>query len=195
MYSYRVCSADDALIFGEWFKDGAYNLVNILQWLGEASDLSINFGKRKLYGVGVLDNQIVEMTLVFRYSPDSFSFTYFGLPVGTRMDSVKAWNEGPECYIKFTAMCEKKIILESLWWMWWFKVTNTALWRRIIQSIYGEEGGLQLNHGQTLSVFFRLGLLTGGGPWCCNPFWAWRCSNLVALSRVVPRAYCGWFWL
>ncbi|GJT38200.1 hypothetical protein Tco_0938065 [Tanacetum coccineum] len=44
---------DDTIIFGEWSRENACNLINVLKCFEEAARLKINFKKSKVYGVGV----------------------------------------------------------------------------------------------------------------------------------------------
>nr|GEY07254.1 protein kinase-like domain, beta-lactamase/transpeptidase-like protein [Tanacetum cinerariifolium] len=84
--------ADDTIIFGEWGRENARNLMNILKCYEEVSGLKINLRKSKLYGVGVERVEVERMARYMRYSTGDIPFTYLGLPIGVNMGRVVAWN-------------------------------------------------------------------------------------------------------
>ncbi|GJY74189.1 reverse transcriptase domain, reverse transcriptase zinc-binding domain protein [Tanacetum coccineum] len=67
--------ANDALIFGCWFRLNAKYLILTLKFFEEALGLKVNIAKSRLFGVGVPISDVE----VF-----ASAFVYLGLPVGKR---------------------------------------------------------------------------------------------------------------
>ncbi|GJV52938.1 putative RNA-directed DNA polymerase, partial [Tanacetum coccineum] len=84
--------ADDTIIFGEWSRENACNLMNILKCFEEVAGLKINLTKSKIYGVGVEGGELDRMACYMRCSVSTFPFTYLGLPIGVNMRRTSAWN-------------------------------------------------------------------------------------------------------
>ncbi|GKB63320.1 reverse transcriptase domain, reverse transcriptase zinc-binding domain protein [Tanacetum coccineum] len=83
---------DDTIFIGEWNKENARSLMCILKCFEEVSGLRINFNKSKLYGIGVNDVEVIEMSRWMRCGIGEFPFTYLGLPTGENMRRIGAWN-------------------------------------------------------------------------------------------------------
>ncbi|GKA56638.1 putative RNA-directed DNA polymerase [Tanacetum coccineum] len=84
--------ADDTIFFGEWNKENAKALMCILKCFEEVSELRVNYNKSKLYGIGVNDEELVDMARWMGCGIGEFTFTYLGLPIGENMGRINAWN-------------------------------------------------------------------------------------------------------
>lgn len=85
--------ADDTLLIGEWSISNAVNLVRILSCFQDMSGLKINISKSKVYGVGVDIMEVEYLARVIKCSFYKLPFIYLGLPVGSKMHKVEAWNK------------------------------------------------------------------------------------------------------
>ncbi|GJS11827.1 putative RNA-directed DNA polymerase [Tanacetum coccineum] len=83
---------DDTIIFGEWSRENACNLINVLKCFEEVAGLKINFKKSKVYGVGVEAVEVDRMARFMCCGVGEFPFMYLGLPIGVNMRRVLAWN-------------------------------------------------------------------------------------------------------
>nr|GFA75896.1 putative RNA-directed DNA polymerase, eukaryota, reverse transcriptase zinc-binding domain protein [Tanacetum cinerariifolium] len=83
---------DDTIIFREWSRKNASNLMNILKCLEKVSWLKINLRKTKVYGVGVDSMELDRMATFMRCGVRELPFTYLGLTIGVNMRRVSAWN-------------------------------------------------------------------------------------------------------
>ncbi|XP_071695305.1 uncharacterized mitochondrial protein AtMg01250-like [Rutidosis leptorrhynchoides] len=81
--------ADDTLFLGEWSKKNERNIMKLLMFFEKLSGLKVNFTKSSLFGVGVPNHRICEMTDSMGCDTGSFPFTYLGLPLGCNMNKVK----------------------------------------------------------------------------------------------------------
>ncbi|GJY68782.1 hypothetical protein Tco_0471764 [Tanacetum coccineum] len=84
--------ADDTIFIGEWNKENAMSLMCIPKCFEEVFGLRINFNKSKLYGIGVNDVEVIEMSRWMRCGIREFPFTYLGLPIEENMRRIGAWN-------------------------------------------------------------------------------------------------------
>ncbi|GKB28200.1 putative RNA-directed DNA polymerase [Tanacetum coccineum] len=85
--------ADDALFFGEWSRFNAKNLTHILKCFELGSGLKVKFLKSKLFGIGILSNEVEARASSLGFAHDVLLFLYLGLPVGKRMGLCDGWNE------------------------------------------------------------------------------------------------------
>ncbi|KAJ0575244.1 putative RNA-directed DNA polymerase [Helianthus annuus] len=83
--------ADDVLFVGEWSESNFYNLARLLRCFHLSSGLKVNFVKSKVFGVGVRNEDILNMASILGCERGSLPFTYLGLPVGSNMGLVKNW--------------------------------------------------------------------------------------------------------
>ncbi|GJW93869.1 hypothetical protein Tco_0173541 [Tanacetum coccineum] len=83
---------DDTIFFGEWNKANAKSLMCILKCFEEVSGLRVNYNKSKIYGIGVNEDDILDMARWMGCDVGEFSFAYLGLPIGENMRRVNAWN-------------------------------------------------------------------------------------------------------
>ncbi|GKC78488.1 kinase-like domain, beta-lactamase/transpeptidase-like protein [Tanacetum coccineum] len=84
--------ADDTIFIGEWNKENTISLMCILECFEEVSGLRINFNKSKLYGIGVNDDEVIEMSRWMKCGIREFPFTCLGLPIMENMRRIGAWN-------------------------------------------------------------------------------------------------------
>ncbi|GJW78983.1 putative RNA-directed DNA polymerase [Tanacetum coccineum] len=84
---------DDALFFGKWSRSNARNLILILKCFEEASGLTVNLLKSRLFGIGVDSDEVKAVASSLNCSHDSVPFTYLGLLVGKRMYFCDGWIE------------------------------------------------------------------------------------------------------
>ncbi|GJY76706.1 kinase-like domain, beta-lactamase/transpeptidase-like protein [Tanacetum coccineum] len=83
---------DDIVIFGEWNRVNAKNLMCILKCFEEVVELKINLNKSKLYDVGVEKVELEGMARFVGCGVGEFPFTYLGLPIGLNIRRASAWN-------------------------------------------------------------------------------------------------------
>ncbi|GJX20869.1 putative RNA-directed DNA polymerase [Tanacetum coccineum] len=83
--------ADDALLFGEWSRLNASNLINILKCFEMGSGLKVNLDKSRIFGVGVPDNDVSSVASSLGCAHGILPFIYLGLPVGRRMRFSEGW--------------------------------------------------------------------------------------------------------
>ncbi|GJS87391.1 reverse transcriptase domain, reverse transcriptase zinc-binding domain protein [Tanacetum coccineum] len=84
--------ADDTILFGEWSRENASSLMNILKCFEEFSRLKINLRKIKVYGVGVDSMELDRMATFMKCGFGELPFTYLGLPIGVNMRRMSAWD-------------------------------------------------------------------------------------------------------
>nr|GEW49672.1 transposon TX1 uncharacterized [Tanacetum cinerariifolium] len=70
----------------EWNKENAKALMCILKCFEKVSGLKVNYNKSKLYGIGVNDEELVDMARWMGCGIGEFLFTYLGLPIGIDRD-------------------------------------------------------------------------------------------------------------
>ncbi|XP_071704165.1 uncharacterized protein [Rutidosis leptorrhynchoides] len=83
--------ADDTIFFGNWNRNNALNLINILKCFELSSGLKANFHKSFIYGVGVPFEDVENMAFRMGCKAGKLPFMYLGLPIGTKMSNVTAW--------------------------------------------------------------------------------------------------------
>ncbi|KAJ9553900.1 hypothetical protein OSB04_017945 [Centaurea solstitialis] len=83
--------ADDAIFFGKWSVRNLRNLIKILDCFHAISGLRINMRKSKIFGVGVLEEEVQEWATGAGCDGGSFPLMYLGLPVGASMHRKNAW--------------------------------------------------------------------------------------------------------
>ena len=77
--------ADDAVFFGKWNVTNLKNLLKILECFQKLSGLKINVGKSKMYGLGILEEEVARWASSVGCGYGKFPFEYLGLPVGVSM--------------------------------------------------------------------------------------------------------------
>lgn len=83
--------ADDALFIGEWSIQNIKNLARILKFFHVSSDLSVNFRKSKVCGIGVNAQEVENWALPLGCEPSTLPFIYLGMPVGENMNGKRSW--------------------------------------------------------------------------------------------------------
>ncbi|KAJ9564765.1 hypothetical protein OSB04_000731 [Centaurea solstitialis] len=83
--------ADDAIFFGKWCLRNLKNLLKILECFRLISGLQINLRKSKIYGVGVVDEEVQGWARGVGCEGGNLPFTYLGLPVGARLNKKAEW--------------------------------------------------------------------------------------------------------
>lgn len=68
--------ADDFMFVGKWTNSNFVNLTCILRCFHALSNLKVIFHKSKVYGIGVLDSNIVICARIIKCEVDSFPFKY-----------------------------------------------------------------------------------------------------------------------
>nr|GEU51236.1 RNA-directed DNA polymerase, eukaryota [Tanacetum cinerariifolium] len=84
--------ADDVVIRTEWGRNDLECITNSLHSFYLASGLKLNISKSNLYGIGVSEDDLQDMTQVTGCQVGSFPFTYLGLPI--------AGFDGNGCYMQ-----------------------------------------------------------------------------------------------
>ncbi|XP_071694663.1 uncharacterized protein [Rutidosis leptorrhynchoides] len=84
--------ADDTLFLGEWSRENAYSIRNLLICFELASGLKVNFQKSCLYGVGVDYDEVCHVANRIGCQVGKFPFIYLGLPIGSKMNKLQDWN-------------------------------------------------------------------------------------------------------
>ncbi|GJX37277.1 putative RNA-directed DNA polymerase, eukaryota, reverse transcriptase zinc-binding domain protein, partial [Tanacetum coccineum] len=157
---------DDALFFGDWSRINVKNLILILKCFENASGLKINLSKSKIYGVGVLADEVEVIASSLGCDHGSIPFMYLGLPAGKRMRFSDGWNVVVNRFrdrlsswkskslsiggrltlissggLGVGSIFAKKLCLLGKW-KWRFLTEKEALWRMVIKEFYGKDGGL-----------------------------------------------------
>ncbi|KAJ0482676.1 hypothetical protein HanIR_Chr13g0656551 [Helianthus annuus] len=87
----HLCYADDVIFMGEWSETNILNLNRILRCFYVCSGLRVNLNKSSLYGVGVEEEEIENMTNRLKCRKGSMSFGFLGLTIGANMKRIKFW--------------------------------------------------------------------------------------------------------
>ncbi|XP_035845854.1 uncharacterized protein LOC118492153 [Helianthus annuus] len=90
LYLSHFTYADDVMFIGEWAVSNVVNLRRILRCLYLTS-LKVNLAKCSVYGIGVSDNEVQNMTGLLGCKKGSFPLKHLGLLVGVNMNLVKNW--------------------------------------------------------------------------------------------------------
>ncbi|GJS19833.1 RNA-directed DNA polymerase, eukaryota, reverse transcriptase zinc-binding domain protein [Tanacetum coccineum] len=83
-----------------------------------ASGFKVNLSKSRLLWIGILNNEVQEVSSSLGCKHDSLPFMYLGLSVGKKMRLCDGWNK-----------------------KWRFLTEKDAIWRTVIKEFYGECGG------------------------------------------------------
>ncbi|GJW65790.1 hypothetical protein Tco_0117674 [Tanacetum coccineum] len=139
--------ADDVIFFGEWSWVNAHNLISMLRCFFLISGLKINIHKSNILGIGVTD---VEARL---------------LSIGGRLSLIKSvLGNLPtyymSVYLMSVSVCKKLELMRNrffiggdpdetkMTWVKWDRCLTSRkdgdLWVRVIQSIHGVEGGINI---------------------------------------------------
>ncbi|XP_022032512.1 uncharacterized protein LOC110933606 [Helianthus annuus] len=83
--------ADDAIFVGEWSHTNVMNLNRIMRCFSLALGLKVNLAKSSLYGIGLGEEERLDMAMILRCRVGSLPFKHLGLQVGANMNLVKHW--------------------------------------------------------------------------------------------------------
>ncbi|XP_022032151.1 uncharacterized protein LOC110933227 [Helianthus annuus] len=83
--------ADDAIIVGEWSRRNVNNIARLLRCFYLVPGLKINYFKSSLFGVGVHQNEVINMANEIKCKVDSLPCAYFGLRIGSNMNRMLNW--------------------------------------------------------------------------------------------------------
>ncbi|XP_071695547.1 uncharacterized protein [Rutidosis leptorrhynchoides] len=193
--------ADDTIFLGEWSRENARSLQNLLKCFEWASGLKVNFHKSYMYGIGVEQNDLATLANSFGCQMGCLPFKYLGLTIGSKMNKQTDWKPVVD-KIKSRLSDWKMRTMRVFFWggsgsdskMSWVK------WDRVISSyeggglnigIYGPNGGLDLENDAIHSlkpstwrnillagyeieekgVQFRNSLVKSVGNGRCTSFW------------------------
>ena len=76
--------ADDTIFFVNWSLNNLKILFKVLKCFHLMSDLKMNVGKSKLYGIGVEEGEVKEWAKCVCYLSEVLPLPYLGLPVGAQ---------------------------------------------------------------------------------------------------------------
>nr|GEZ75648.1 hypothetical protein [Tanacetum cinerariifolium] len=82
---------DDVIFVGYWSATNVNNLLCILRCFFLVSGLKINVQKCSLLGVGVSDDEVLNMAHIIGCGVADFLFKYLGVPVGGNMSRCHNW--------------------------------------------------------------------------------------------------------
>ncbi|GKE02211.1 putative RNA-directed DNA polymerase, partial [Tanacetum coccineum] len=88
----RLLYADDVIFMGEWSDSNVRHLLIILHYFHMSSGLKINLSKSYIYGIGVSNATVTNLANEISVRPGKIPFIYLGLPVGSCMSRIKAWD-------------------------------------------------------------------------------------------------------
>nr|GEV25873.1 reverse transcriptase domain, reverse transcriptase zinc-binding domain protein [Tanacetum cinerariifolium] len=136
---------DDVIFMGEWSQDNAQNLVCILRCFYLSFGLKINLKKGKLFGVGVIGNEVSALARKLVCEPSSFPFTYLGLLVGASMSRSVHWKPIIDRFSEKLSSWKGGAYDESrkISWIAWDKVLSSS-----------EFGGLNIGSLKALNWSF-----------------------------------------
>ncbi|XP_076927910.1 uncharacterized protein LOC143591643 [Bidens hawaiensis] len=89
----HVMYADDVMFLGDWCVRDTINLARLLRCFHLSSGLRVNFGKSKVFGVGVTDHEVGSMAEIIHCGSTSLPVTFLGLPVGANMGLSRHWDQ------------------------------------------------------------------------------------------------------
>ncbi|XP_021991958.1 uncharacterized mitochondrial protein AtMg01250-like [Helianthus annuus] len=92
-YLTHMLYTDDSIFVGDWEVNSVMNLKRILRIFYLISGLKVNPRKSQLYGVGMNDEEVKNMALIFNCRVGKFPFVYLGLKVGANMNRLANWKE------------------------------------------------------------------------------------------------------
>lgn len=84
--------ADHVLFLGDWSHRNVANPARILRCFYVSSSLKVNFSNSKVYGIGVLSQEVVNWASPLGCEPAVLPFTYLSVSVGLNMNRKVSWN-------------------------------------------------------------------------------------------------------
>ncbi|XP_076931961.1 uncharacterized protein LOC143597314 [Bidens hawaiensis] len=80
------------LIGCDWNVRDTINLARLLRCFHLSSGLKVNFGKSKVFRVGVTDHEVGSMAEIIHCGSTSLPVTFLGLPIGANMGLSRHWD-------------------------------------------------------------------------------------------------------
>nr|GEV94704.1 RNA-directed DNA polymerase, eukaryota, reverse transcriptase zinc-binding domain protein [Tanacetum cinerariifolium] len=152
---------DDMVFLTKWTARDVDGILNVLNEFYNSLGLKINVKKSNMYGVGVLLDEIANMTASTRCTAGNLPFNYLGITIGASMTSKGMWDKGSQEDAKKIAwVVWEKVIAEKergglgigslasfnlallQKWRWRFFNVDGALWCNVVKAIHGEYEGL-----------------------------------------------------
>ncbi|GJY77676.1 putative reverse transcriptase domain-containing protein [Tanacetum coccineum] len=165
---YHGDSSDDDLagnsFIGQWSLANAKNLSSILTCFNLASGLKVNINKSNLYGIGAHSNYlnriasaIAPVTIINKLESIRRNF-FWGGNSNDRKIAWVAWEKvlAPHDQGELN-IGSLKVFNQAMLAKWWWRFLNeeNALWRKLVISIHGSNGGLTVGSSS----------LYKSGPW------------------------------
>lgn len=79
------------MFIGKWLTTTFVNFAHIWRCFNVSSGFKVNFHKSKVYGIGVLDDDISRCARIMGCEASSFPFIYLGVPLGANMSVKRNW--------------------------------------------------------------------------------------------------------
>ncbi|GJR47791.1 RNA-directed DNA polymerase, eukaryota, reverse transcriptase zinc-binding domain protein [Tanacetum coccineum] len=126
--------ADDALFFGEWSRLNANNLIHILKCFEESLGLKVSISNSRIFGIGVpiADVDQVAGSLGCAFDQIPFILVTPCILLDANLGGLGVGSIGGPKGEKFKSLGKVE---------WRFLNETNALWRIVIKSFYGDEGG------------------------------------------------------
>ncbi|GJS91535.1 putative RNA-directed DNA polymerase, eukaryota, reverse transcriptase zinc-binding domain protein [Tanacetum coccineum] len=83
--------ADDVIITTGWNARDLENIIRVLYVFYLASGIKINILKSNIYGIGVNEEEVYNMSSNAGCTAGNIPFNYLGLPIGSNMKSTASW--------------------------------------------------------------------------------------------------------
>ncbi|XP_022032394.1 uncharacterized protein LOC110933482 [Helianthus annuus] len=136
--------ADDVVFCGEWSIANAKNLRRLLRGFYLISGVRISSNKSCVYGVGVEENEIMNLATAIHFLRGFVGSFFWGGTEDVDKLNWLAWDKvvSPVKYggVGLGALRDANLSLLSKWW-WRFKTNQNALWRKVVWSIHGSGRG------------------------------------------------------
>ncbi|GJS88192.1 RNA-directed DNA polymerase, eukaryota, reverse transcriptase zinc-binding domain protein [Tanacetum coccineum] len=135
-----------------WSKLNMIHLLHILNCFHDVSGLKINLLKSRLFGIGVFEEEVVNVARAVNCSNDSLPFSYLGLPIRRNLNKIDAWSNVVQKFIKRLSS-------------WKANLLSIGGRLTLVKSVLGPDGGFNSNGVAALKK----------GPWknivdCCLNF-------------------------
>ncbi|XP_071727953.1 uncharacterized protein [Rutidosis leptorrhynchoides] len=135
--------ADDALIVSEWNHEEMDNIIQIFDIFFLASGLRINVSKSNVYGINVSETEMAEMVIrtlecirsAFFWGSDDEAKKMSWIKWDSILSSLDKGGLGVGSLEAFNLALNFK-------WIWRFYTQTNQLWRKVIQSIYGQRAAI-----------------------------------------------------
>ncbi|KAJ0445701.1 putative RNA-directed DNA polymerase [Helianthus annuus] len=90
--------ADDVMFLGDWSISNVKNLRRLLRCFYLSSGLKVNLAKYSIYGVGVMEGEVLDIAQLLCCKQGSFPFKHLGLVVGANMNLARNWKSVIEVF-------------------------------------------------------------------------------------------------